>query len=187
MFIFTVRYFPVIFACLLLAGCESRSRSLRLTAEAASPTVAPTSTIEPTAAPVLTETPAATQTAEDHYLTIAQTGALPTVRPGMPKGAWTARAQNLGQGPEVRIEFPMTIGLSNEQTVRQAKRQGAGIMKRLFDADPALARVNIIGTLPDGPNQAEQPAVSILIERAAYAAWDGSAESLPWNVSPRLN
>lgn len=132
-----------------------------------------------------TETP--TQTAADRYLAIAQTGALPTVRGGAPKGEWNAITQNLGQGLEVRIEFPMTIGLSNEQTVRQAKRQGAGIMKRLFDADPALARVNIIGTLPDGPDNTELAAVSIVIERAAYLAWDGSAESLPWNVSPRLN
>lgn len=119
-------------------------------------------------------------------MSIAQDGALPTVRSGAPKGVWTAKAQNLGQGPEVRIEFPMTIGLSNEQTVRQAKIQGAGIMKRLFDADATLTRLNIIGTLPDGPDQAELAAVSIVVERSAYTAWDGAADSLPWNVSPRI-
>jgi hypothetical protein len=174
--------------CVVLAAIGSSARpaanatSVPVTVAAIIATEAPAATksADPTVAPTMAET------ADDHYLSIARSGALPTVRGDAPKGAWVAKAQDLGQGPEVRIEFPMTIGFSAEQTTRQAKLQGAGIIKRLFDADPALMRVNVIGTLPDGPDNAEQAAVSIVIERAVYAAWDGNYESLSWNVSQRL-
>lgn len=152
---------------------------LFLTACGTSSGARPTRTVRP---PQPTATPAPTQTTDQRYLSIAQDGALPVVRSGAPKGEWKVDVL----GPTVRIDYPMTIGMSNEQTVRQAKLQGAGIVKRLFDAEPALSRVNVVGTLPDGANGAELAAVSLVVERAAYAAWDGSADSLPWNVSPRL-
>lgn len=178
-----IRINLIVMLVVFLISCDSARRSARLTAEAA-PTLPPTiastaapATIPPTSAPVPTEA------ADTRYLRIAQDGALPTIRSGAPKGEWKVNIL----GTEVAITYPMTIGLSNEQTVRQAKLQGAGIVKRLFDADTQLTRVNVIGTLPDGADNAELPAVSLVIERAAYTSWDGAADSLPWQVSPRLD
>lgn len=134
---------------------------------------------QPTPRP--TPTPAPTPTREAALLALAQDGALPVIRGGQPVPEWEISTL----GAEVSVRFPMTIGGDNAQTVRQAQTQAAGIVKRLFDGDATLMRVNAIGTLPQGAG--ELPAVSIVVERTAFAIWDGAAANLgAWQISPRL-
>lgn len=88
--------------------------------------------------------------------------------------------------PEVTLTMPVSIGLSNEQTVRQAKRHVAQVVQALFDGDASLTQVLVFGTVPDGADSSEQPVLSILIDRATYDAWDGTAENLGmWRIAPR--
>jgi hypothetical protein len=71
--------------------------------------------------------------------------------------------------------------------VRLGKVAIAQVTEALFDNAPELTRVTVIGTTPDGPDGAELPAISIVVERAAFAQWDGAADNLgPWQVSERL-
>lgn len=153
-------------------------------------TAAPTNVPQPTDTPQPTNTPApaaATETAETRYVRIAQAGAtIPIARVNLPKGEWKAELLNAGEGPEVTLTMPVSVGLSNEQTVRQAKRHLSQVVKALFDGDPALVRVTAIGTTPDAADGSELPAVSIFVTRAAFAQWDGTAENLgEWRISPR--
>lgn len=149
---------------------------------AIAPTVAP----PPTVAPLPTAPPSPEPSPEPsvRYLQYAREGAIPVVRPGLPAGEWKSLLVDRGA---VSITFPLTVGTSNEQIVRLGKTQAQGIVKRLFDAAPELMSVNVIGTLPDGANQAELAAISIVVTRDALATWDGTPDTLgEWNVSPRL-
>lgn len=121
---------------------------------------------------------------DQFYLSLAQGGLVtPIVRPGLPAGEWKAAVLLPG---DVQITMPISIG-TPAQTVRLGKLAIAQVTKALFDGAPELERVNVIGTTPDGADGAELPAISIVVERAAFAQWDGTAESLgPWQVSQRL-
>lgn len=156
---------------------------------APAPTDAPTLISEPTTAPpsATLALPTATISPEARYLAIAQKGAIFVARSGLPDGEWKAVTHNLGDGSEVQIIFPMSVGGSNEQTVRLGKAQAAGIVYRLFTADPDLVAVVASGTLPDGPDNGEQGAIAIRVMRAEFNRWDGKAETLEnWNISQRL-
>lgn len=154
------------------------------------PTMTPTNAAPPTRpaatrAPAAPAAPAASATPAslgDRYLGIARAGmTIPLVRSG---GVWSASVLDAG---DVSIRMPIEVGLSNEQTVRQGRRMMAQVVYALFTQVDAMERVNVIGTLPDGANGDELPALSIVVERAAFTAWDGTAANLPgWNVSPRL-
>lgn len=188
-----MRYIGIAFLIGLLLACGSGSATqptIRPAAPAPAATIAavpataaPEPTSEPTVAPAPTpDSPAA------RYIAIAQAGVTtPSVRPAdMPKGEWKADVVDLGKGPEVTMTMPVGIGLSTAQMLRQAKRQIAQAVKAVFDADPAVARVSVTGTLPDGANNTELGAVSIFVERASYARWDGIAENLgSWRIPPR--
>ncbi len=149
------------------------------------PTKGPTG--EPTPAPA-TETAPAADTPAARYIAIAQSGVtIPAVRTAdMPKGEWKADVVDVGNGPEVTLTMPVGVGLSTAQMLRQAKRQVAQAVKAIFDADPAVARVSVTGTLPDGAGNTELGAVSIFVDRASYTRWDGIAENLGnWRIPPR--
>lgn len=144
----------------------------------------------PTAAPAPTPIPATPtpDSPEARYIAIAQAGVtIPSVRTAdMPKGEWKADVVDNGSGPEITLTMPVGIGLSNEQLVRQAKRQIAQAVKALFDSDPKIARVSVTGTLPDGADGAELGVALIFVERAAYAAWDGLPDHLGnWRIAAR--
>lgn len=164
---------------------EAPTAGVEPTEAPAEPTAAP----EPTEVVVLTEAPTVEDSPEARYVRIAQEGlTIPSTRPamGLPDGEWKAEVVTLENGPEVTLTFPLGPGLTNEQTVRQAQRQCAQVVKALFDADPALARVTAFGTLPDGAGSTELGAVSIFVTRDQYAAWDGVAENLgEWRIAPR--
>lgn len=154
------------------------------------PTIAPepTTAPEPTIAAVPSTAAPTADTPAARYIAIAQAGVtIRSVRPGdMPKGAWKADVVDIGNGPEVTMTMPVGIGLSTAQMLRQAKRQVAQAVKAVFDADPAVARVTVTGTLPDGSDKSELGAVSIFVTRAAYTRWDGTAENLgDWRIPPR--
>lgn len=151
------------------------------------PSMTPALPTAPQPTSVSAALPTATVSPEARYLAIAQEGAIFVARLGFPDGEWKAVPQNLGDGPEVQIIFPLSVGGSNEQTVRLGKAQAAGIIYRLFTADSALVAVVATGTLPDGPNNDEQGAIAIRVTRVAFDRWDGKAETLEdWNVSQRL-
>jgi hypothetical protein len=147
----------------------------------------------PTALAAPTEVPTA-DPAEPHimgnpnidqkYLSLAQDGLItPIVRMGRPAGEWKALLIDAG---DVQITMPLTVGMP-EETVRLGKMAIAQVTKALFDNAPELERVTVIGTTPDGPDGAELPAISIVVERAAFAQWDGTADTLgPWQVSGQL-
>lgn len=141
----------------------------------------------PTAAPAPTATPVATETPAARYVRLAKAGAtLPIVRAGKPKGEWKADVTNTGNGPEVTLTMPVSVGFDSAQTVRQAKRHIAQVVKAIFDGDPAVARITVTGTTPDAADGSEQAAVSIFITRDAFAAWNGTAETLgDWRIAPR--
>lgn len=80
--------------------------------------------------------------------------------------------------------MPVTQGLNNDQTVRQAKRQVAAAVKGAFDSDETLVRALVFGTVP-GSGADEVRVLSILVDRDQYKAWNGSAEDLgEWRVAP---
>lgn len=138
---------------------------------AAQPTTAPTATVsEPTAIPA-TPAPAPTASPEDRYLAIAQDAAMPSIRSamGMPAGEWKASVINVGEGPELELRAPLNPATNNDQLVRLAQQNIAQIINALFVADPALARVVVIGTLPE--NGQEMPAVSLAVRRDAAPEW----------------
>lgn len=126
---------------------------------------------------------------EQKYFSLAQGGlAIPIQRPGVRMGllpdAWKVDLLALD---DVQITMPLSVGATNEQTVRLGKVAIGQVTKALFDNAPELERVSVIGTTPDGPDGAESPAISIVVERAAFAQWDGTADNLgPWQVSGRL-
>jgi hypothetical protein len=126
---------------------------------------------------------------EQKYFSLAQGGlAIPIQRPGLRMGllpdAWKVDLLALD---DVQITMPLSVGTTNEQTVRLGKVAIGQVTKALFDNAPELERVSVIGTTPDGPDGAELPAISIVVERAAFAQWDGTADTLgPWQVSERL-
>jgi hypothetical protein len=133
-----------------------------------------------------TTVPASTPTEEPsaRYLRIAQDGATPVVRSGLPQGEWKSTLVDINA---VQITYPLTVGTSNEQIVWLGRVQGQGIIKRLFDAAPELMSVNTVGTLPDGSNGTELAAISIVVKREALKTWDGTPDTIgEWNVSPRL-
>lgn len=171
----------------LLLACGSGqavqpTRPLAATSAAVAPTAPPA---VPTTAPTAIPTP---DSPAARYVAIAQAGVtIRSVRPGdMPKGEWKADVVDTGKGPEITLTMPVGIGLSTAQMLRQAKRQVAQAVKALFDADPAVARVSVTGTLPDGANNTELGAVSIFVERDRFARWDGIAENLgSWRIPPR--
>lgn len=183
-----MKYFAVVLVALLLA-CGS-GRAVRPTAAPAAieSTAVPAATIAAEATPAPAKPAPTPDTPAARYITIAQAGVtIRTVRTaGMPSGEWKADVIDNGSGPEVTLTMPVSIGLDTAQTLRQAKRQIAQAVKAIFDADPTVARVSVIGTLPDGANSTELGAVSIFIERADYARWDGTAENLGrWRIPPR--
>jgi hypothetical protein len=154
------------------------------------PTVTPAPTVAPsvTPAPTVPPTPAATLSPqaerEARYLALAQGGIVtPLVRPGLPAGEWAASSLLPG---EVQITLPLSVGGDSAQTVRLGKLAIAQVVKALFDGTSELTRVNVIGTTP-GVDGGELAAISTVVERAAFARWDGTAEHLgPWQVSGRL-
>lgn len=151
---------------------------------------APVVTELPTDVPVPTEmpapTPTPTQSAEEHYITVAQKAALPAPRGDLPKGEWKIESVIASEGPSIQVTMPLGIAFNNEQFARQAKRTMAFVTKALFDADPLLVRINVIGTTPDGANQSELPVVSIVVLRPDFEKWDGLPENLThWNISQR--
>lgn len=138
---------------------------------AAQPTGTPVQTpLTPTLVPP-TAQPTPTAGPEDRYLAIAQGAALPSIRPamGMPAGEWRASVINAGEGPELELRAPLNPAGSNDQFVRLAQQNIAQIVNALFVADPALARVVVIGTLPE--NEQELPAVSLAVRRDAAPEW----------------
>ena len=159
-----------------------------------SPLIETTATLMNTATPAVTATPApppATQTPKERYITIAQGSALPLVRDrDMSDGEWEASVINAGDGPELELRVPLSMALSNEQFVRQARRNIALIVNALFVAEPDLFRITVIGTFPDqGP---ELPAVSLFVYRSKSNDWgtvtadqlDGLAEWV--DIKPRF-
>lgn len=174
------RHAALAFVLLTLLACGAPVASVAPTAPAASP--APSATIAPSptpAAPTATLEPAA------RYLALAQAGLVtPIVRPGLPAGEWKASSFLPG---EVQITMPLSVGGDNAQTVRLGKILIAQVVKALFDGAPELARVNVIGTTPGNAAQGELAGISTVVEREAFARWDGTAETLgPWQVSGRL-
>jgi hypothetical protein len=118
---------------------------------------------------------------------VAQAGVtIPITRINLLKGEWKATLTNLGDGPHVELTMPIGVGLDNEQTIRQGQRYLSQAVAALFNDDPTIVSILAYGTLPDGPNQEEINALSILMERAAFEAWDGTAANLgDWRVAPR--
>jgi hypothetical protein len=148
------------------------------------------STPAPTEAPIVEPTPhiMGNPNIDQKYLSLAQGGlATPIQRPGLRMGllpdAWKVE---LLAPEEMQVTMPLSVG-TPEQTVRLGKVAIAQVTEALFDNAPELTRVTVIGTTPDGPDGAELPAISIVVERAAFAQWDGAADNLgPWQVSERL-
>lgn len=149
--------------------------------EIATQTAAATTPEAPSATSPATLTPSA----EVDYEQVAREAARPLdtrAAVGLPDGQWNVSTLLPG---EVQVTYPMTAGTSNPQTVRQGQRQIAAIVVALFEADPELTRVNVIGTLPLGENEA--PAISVALTREEFASWSGIAEELPgMQVSQRL-
>ena len=153
-------------------------------AAATGPTEAPppaaTAAPSPTLAP-----PTPTLSREGRLEQVAREAARPLdtrAAVGLPAGAW--KVSTLLPG-EIQITYPMTAGGDNARTVRQGQRQIAAIVMALFQADAALARVNVIGTLPLG--DAESPAISVALTRDEFSSWSGQADALPgMQVSQRL-
>lgn len=151
-------------------------------------TLAPTPTMGPTNTPRLS-TP--TPSRKDRYIAIAKDAAMTDIRGGdVPAGRWDASVINVGDGPELEITMPLNPALSNDQFVRQARRNLAGVINALFVADPELFRITAIGTFPDlGP---ETPAVSIFVYRSKSDHWGTvTADELDtlaeWvNIKPRF-
>lgn len=151
------------------------------------PTITSEPTIEPTFVPKPIVVPP-TPSTEQRYLIVAKKAALPLVRGDLPKGEWGIEEVIASEGPSIKVTMPLSIALSKEQFVRQAKRTMAFVTKALFDADPQLARINVIGTMADGKDQSELPTVSIVVLRSEYEKWDGLPENLThWNVSQRYS
>lgn len=174
-----LRLLPVL---LILAACGSAPMQ-----QVAQPTMAAapsaTEAAVPTIAPSPTAPPAPTLEPSQRYLEIARGAALPLVRPNLPKGEWKATLRALD---DVSITMPLGVALDKEQFVRQAKRTMQAVVKAVFDGAPELNVINLIGTTPDGTNQEELPAVSIVVERTQLATWDGTPDTLTtWNISPR--
>lgn len=184
--------FVVLVACCFFAANFATRNAPRPTAAAVAPPTDPpapaTPTVFVTATSVFaaeTATPIAVEPS-DRYLQLARAGmTIPVTRDTPPPpDAWSASWIQEG---DVSLKMPLTVGLSNDQTVRQGKRMMAQVVAALFTQAPELQRVNVIGTLPDGVDGAELPAISIVVMREGFAAWDGVAENLPgWQVSPRL-
>lgn len=102
-------------------------------------------------------------------------------QPILADGEFTAERTDFGNGPRVNVTMPLNDLGANEQIVRLNQIRMAGVAKALFDAYPELAEVNVIGSL-DGTN-----AISLLVTRDEYTAWDGIPANLPgWQVSGRL-
>lgn len=132
---------------------------------------APTSTPAPTAAPTATPDPAAA------LLELVEDAAAPILA----DGDITAERADYGAGPRVNVTMPLNDLGSAEQIVRLNQIRMAGVAKALLDTYPELAEVNVIGTL-DGTS-----AISLLVTRDQYTAWDGIPANLPgWQVSGRL-
>ena len=173
----TLRYnlFTFVFLGILLAcggGAAISTPEPSMTPEPTATPLPPTATPEPLAGAALYE-----QVARDAARPLDTRAAV-----GMPSGDWEVATLLPG---EVQITYPMTAGMSTEQTVRQGQRQIAAMVKALFDADPELVRVNVIGTLPLGEQEA--PAISVALTRDEYAGWNGNAAELPgMQVSQRL-
>lgn len=145
----------------------------------------PTATLAPSATPVPPTATAEPLTGAALYEQVARDAARPLdtrSAVGLPSGNWEVASLLPG---EVTVTYPMTVGMDNGQTVRQGQRQIAAIVVALFDADPDLTRVNVIGTLPLGEQEA--PAISVVLTREEYASWSGNAAELPGlQVSQRL-
>lgn len=171
-------------ALLLLLACASGAVAV----PTQSPAVAQTMTAKPTGTPVPTAKPTTTPetlAGAALYEQVAREAARPLdtrAAVGLPAGEW---AVTTPLPNEVQVTYPMTAGMSNEQTVRQGQRQIGAIVKALFDTAPELVRVNVIGTLPLGGQEA--PAISVVLTRDEYAGWSGNAAELPGlQVSQRL-
>lgn len=144
----------------------------RVRQAASTPTLLPaTPTAAPTAAPSATPDPAAA------LLAVVEGAAAPILA----EGPITAERVDFGGGPRVNVTLPLNDLGSNEQIVRLNQTRMAGVARALFEQYAELAEVNVIGTL------GETPAISLLVTRAEYTAWDGNPGNLPgWQVSERL-
>jgi hypothetical protein len=128
---------------------------------------------------------AATPVGPDRYVQLAQASMThPIARDGLPAGAWAA---TLVGTDDLRLTLPIGVASSPTATVQQGQQQLAQAVTALFDGAPELARVRLTGTLPDGPHQTEQPALSITVSRVAYADGNGTPATLGhWDVRPHL-
>lgn len=159
---------------IIISACGRAPAANAPQTEAATATPAATATAAATATPA---PPTATPDPQALLLQLVQDAAQPNVG----GGEWEVVQQDLGEGPEIRVTMPLNVLGSVEQIVRLNQTRMASVMMALFDADPALVRVNVIGT------EGGQPGISLVVTRDEYASWSGIPAELPgWQVGGRF-
>lgn len=98
---------------------------------------------------------------------------------GLPFGGWSARMTT----DVMTVTLPLNMDSDTERGLRAARAALVKGAAQLFRDDAALQHLTIVGTLPNGPNQADVPALVGDIDRADVVSWDGAEQLGLWKMT----